>query len=134
MTGLCVDTSAYSNFRRGESRVIEQIDRGALGMAFRASSLASCMRGFAPEPGSIRTSATSPSFLRQPVVQVLAVDEEVARIYGEIVSELRTAGRPLPTNDIWIAATAVRFGATVLTFDAHYREIGRVGSIVLGGV
>ena len=40
-------------------------------------------------------------------------------------------GRPLPTNDIWIAATAVRAGASVLTFDEHFREIVRVGSLVL---
>jgi len=132
VTGICVDTSAYSNFRRGETRVVEQIDRarwlgvpsivvGELHAGFRAGSR------FDQNLGDLR------EFLRQPVVQVLAVDEQVAHIYGEIVSELRTAGRPLPTNDIWIAATAVRFGAAVLTFDAHYREIGRVGSIVLGG-
>ena len=132
MTGICVDTTAYSNFHRGETRVVEQIDRarwlgvpsivvGELHAGFRAGSR------FDQNLGDLR------EFLRQPVVQVLAVDEQVAHIYGEIVSELRTAGRPLPTNDIWIAATAVRFGAAVLTFDAHYREIGRVGSIVLGG-
>jgi predicted nucleic acid-binding protein len=45
-------------------------------------------------------------FLANPVVEVLDVDEEVSRHYADIVTDLRTAGTPIPTNDIWIAATA----------------------------
>ena len=65
------------------------------------------------------------------MVDVLSVTEDVARIYAEIFADLRRRGRPLPTNDIWVAATAARAGATVLTFDDHFREIDRVGSLVL---
>ena len=71
-------------------------------------------------------------FLDHAVVEALAVDNEVARIYGEIFVDLRHRGTPLPTNDIWIAATAVHAGATVLTFDSHFREIARVGVTLLG--
>ena len=78
-----------------------------------------------------RNVAELDEFLDHPVVEVLPVDADVAQIYGEIIVDLRRAGRPLPTNDIWIAAIAVRAGGTVLTFDEHFREIGRVGAIVL---
>jgi predicted nucleic acid-binding protein len=37
----------------------------------------------------------------------------------------------LPTNDIWIAAVCAREGATVLSYDAHFSAIGRVGSQIL---
>lgn len=60
------------------------------------------------------------------------MDEEVSRHCAEIVCDLRRAGTPLPTNDIWIAATAARSGALVLTFDRHFEKIARVGSLVLG--
>jgi tRNA(fMet)-specific endonuclease VapC len=70
-------------------------------------------------------------FLESPVVEALPVDLDVARAYGEILSALRDAGTPLPTNDVWVAATALRAGAPVLTFDGHFRTIARVGSIVL---
>ena len=59
------------------------------------------------------------------------MDENVAQIYGEIYADLRARGRPLPTNDIWTAASAVRAGATLLTFDMHFREVARVGALVL---
>jgi tRNA(fMet)-specific endonuclease VapC len=68
-----------------------------------------------------------------PTVEVVPVDQSVARIYAEIVVALRVAGRSLPTNDIWIAAAAARSGAPVLTYDAHFRAIGRIGSLVLTG-
>ena len=70
-------------------------------------------------------------FLEHAAVETLDVDSNVVRIYGEIFVELRRKGTPLPTNDIWIAATAVHAGATVLTFDAHFREIARVGVLLL---
>lgn len=71
-------------------------------------------------------------FLAHPVVEVLLVDEQVARIYGEIVVALRKAGTPLPTNDIWVAALAARAGATVMTSDTHFKSIGRIGSLIIG--
>ena len=70
-------------------------------------------------------------FLANPAVELLSVDHHVARIYAEIVADLRKAGTPIPTNDIWIAAAAARAGATILTYDAHFRSISRVGSLVL---
>ncbi|MGN6276522.1 MAG: PIN domain-containing protein [Solirubrobacterales bacterium] len=62
----------------------------------------------------------------------LPVDSETSRHYAEIVAELRRAGTPIPTNDIWIAATAARNGAAVLACAAHFERIARVGSIVVG--
>ena len=54
-----------------------------------------------------------------PSVEVLDVDDVAARIYAEIMVALRKAGTPLPTNDIWVAAVAVRDGAAVLTYDLN---------------
>jgi predicted nucleic acid-binding protein len=70
-------------------------------------------------------------FLSDPVVEELPVDREIGQIYAEIVVALRRAGKPVPSNDIWIAAAAARAGATVLTYDDHFSSIQRVGSIIL---
>jgi tRNA(fMet)-specific endonuclease VapC len=70
-------------------------------------------------------------FLAHPVVELLAVDHDVARIYGEMLADLRKAGTPIPTNDIWVAAVAARAGATIVTYDSHFRAIARVGSLIL---
>lgn len=54
---------------------------------------------------------------------VLACDEQTARHYGSVKTKLRSAGRPIPENDIWIASIAVQHGLTVVSRDAHFRSI-----------
>jgi tRNA(fMet)-specific endonuclease VapC len=70
-------------------------------------------------------------FLALPVVETLPVDRQIAETFGEIIADLRRSGRPIPTNDVWIAATCARAGATLLTWDAHFRMIPRIGAMVL---
>jgi tRNA(fMet)-specific endonuclease VapC len=78
-----------------------------------------------------RNEATLAEFLANPVVEELPVEGEVARHYAEIVIDLRRIGTPIPTNDVWIAATAASRGAVVLSCDSHFEAITRVGSVVV---
>jgi tRNA(fMet)-specific endonuclease VapC len=87
--------------------------------------------GFALGSRRRRNEAELDAFLDNPVVEVLTVDAETSRHYAEIVAELRKAGTPVRTNDIWIAATAARNGTSVLTCDEHFERITRVGSIIV---
>jgi tRNA(fMet)-specific endonuclease VapC len=54
---------------------------------------------------------------------VLPCDADTARHYGSIKNALRAKGRPLPENDLWIAALARQHGLTLATRDAHFDEI-----------
>lgn len=54
---------------------------------------------------------------------VLASDAQVAREYGLLKNELRLKGRPLPENDIWIAATARWHDLVLASRDNHFREV-----------
>jgi tRNA(fMet)-specific endonuclease VapC len=54
---------------------------------------------------------------------VLACDFDTARHYGEIRIRLRNRGRPIPDNDIWIAAVARQHDLTLATRDGHFRGI-----------
>lgn len=130
MSAYCLDTSAYSNFRRGSEEVAALLDRAGL-VGVPAVALGELRTGFLLGGRRRRNEAELDVFLENPVVQVLPVDSETSRQYAEIVAELRKAGTPIPTNDIWIAATAARNGATVLTCDGNFERIGRVGSVVI---
>ena len=130
MTRICLDASAYSNFRRGEPRVVEHLDR-ADWVGVPSVVVGELWAGFQLGSRTDENARELDEFLSHAVVEPLPVDKVVAHIYGEMFADLRRKGRPLPTNDIWIAATATRVGATVLTFDEHFREIARVGSLIL---
>ena len=58
--------------------------------------------------------------------QIIDANQETAFIYGELLTELERAGRRIPTNDIWIAATAVQFDLPLLARDGHF---GRLTSL-----
>ncbi len=69
--------------------------------------------------------------LAHPVVHTLDVDGDVAAVYAEIILGLRRKGTAIPTNDAWIAACAVRAGATLVTYDHHFEAIDLVGVVLL---
>jgi len=130
MSRYCLDTSAYSHFKRGAEGVVEILDR-AEWVGVPTVVLGELRTGFLLGRRRGRNEADLKDFLANPVVESLVVDEEVSRHYAEIVCDLRRSGSPVPTNDIWIAATAARVGALVLTYDSHFEKISRVGSLVL---
>lgn len=131
MSAYCLDTSAYSNFRRGNEELALLLDR-AESVGVPTIVLGELRTGFLLGRRQEQNESELAAFLDHPVVEVLEVDSETSRRYAEIVAELREAGTPVPTNDIWIAAVAARNGTTVLACDDHFRRIARVGSVVIG--
>ncbi len=62
--------------------------------------------------------------------RVLTVDESTARRYAEIRDELKDRGRPLPSNDLWIAALARQHNLPLLSRGEHFDwvpSLSRVG-------
>lgn len=126
----CLDTSAYSQFKRGDPQVVDLVDRAEwIGMPVIV--LGELAVGFQSGSRVAENEAELRAFLSNPTVDVLDVTADVASIYAEIVLGLKKAGTPLPANDLWIAAVAVRHGAPVLTYDAHFQKIPRTGATVL---
>ena len=56
----------------------------------------------------------------QASFEPLVIDASVAHTWASLVSALRDAGRRVPVNDSWIAATAIAHDAAVLTGDDDY--------------
>jgi tRNA(fMet)-specific endonuclease VapC len=61
--------------------------------------------------------------------ELIAPDRATAVIYGRIQSDLRRRGRPIPTNDVWIAALAIQHGYTLVTRDNHFQEVDGLNAI-----
>ena len=126
----CLDTSAYSQFKRGHEPVVELMD-GADWIGVPAIVLGELWMGFGLGDRARRNDRELQAFLANPVVEILPVDAETARLFAEIGSGLRRRGTPLPTNDIWIAATCARASAMLLTYDEHFRRIEQAASRIL---
>jgi tRNA(fMet)-specific endonuclease VapC len=57
------------------------------------------------------------------VIEVLGLGRETARCYAKIRGELKAAGKPIPSNDLWIAALSRESGLPVVTRDGHFRFV-----------
>lgn len=69
-------------------------------------------------------------FLSTPYVTLLPVTLVTSDRYGRIAAALRRKGRPIPNNDIWIAAHAMESGSELLSFDHHFEEIEGIAWIL----
>jgi predicted nucleic acid-binding protein len=62
--------------------------------------------------------------------RVLGVDQETSRHYAEMRAELKKAGHPVPSNDLWIASLARQHRLSLMSQDRHFdavRNLQRVG-------
>lgn len=62
-------------------------------------------------------------FLSQDGINTLGIDAHVSHRYAETHRALRRLGRPIPTNDLWIAALALEHSLIVYTRDAHFSKV-----------
>ena len=58
-----------------------------------------------------------------PSVRVVPIGERTAEMYAKVYQALRAQGRPIPQNDMWIAAAALEHGADIATHDEHFRLV-----------
>jgi len=119
---LVVDTSAYSAFCRGRTDVIDRME-SADELLIPATVIGELMTGFHQGTRKDSNLKLFERFLAEPGVSVAVTDRTVAQKYGLLVAGLKAAGTPIPTNDIWIAATALCANACLLTGDRHFRVI-----------
>jgi tRNA(fMet)-specific endonuclease VapC len=130
VTRYCLDTSAYSRFKLGEPAVSELID-SAFYVSLPSIAIGELLAGFRLGAHARRNTTELWDFLADPAADVLDVDVHVAERYSQIYGDLRESGTLIPTNDMWIAATASANGMAVLTFDSHFNAIPQVPSLVL---
>ncbi|MGA2133700.1 MAG: type II toxin-antitoxin system VapC family toxin [Bryobacteraceae bacterium] len=122
---LMLETSAYSAFMRGHPRV-EAAIRQAGRIVFRPIVLGELQSGFLRGAHSRRNQDQLETFLGSQRVSLSVVDRETSLRYAEILRYLQSAGIPIPTNDIWIAAGAMQYGLRVITTDGHFLRIPQI--------
>ena len=93
MSRYCLDTSAYSHFKRGDERVVGLLE-SAEWIGVPAVVLGELWMGFLGGARLERNLAELSEFLANPVVNELPVDGEVARVYAEIAVFALAAPRP----------------------------------------
>jgi len=115
-----LDTNAVIALFAGEPEVLEMIAR--------KTAVFLCV----PVVGELRYGALASARVEQNLarldefakaVAVLPCDTDSAMFYSAVKFALRKKGRPIPENDVWIAAIARQHNLSLLSRDTHFQEI-----------
>ena len=122
MTRLLLDTNIYSHALRGTPEVVAVLRKTAE-LALCAISIGELLSGFRGGRREQENRDELAQFLDSPRVELHPINEDTAEFYAAILDQLRRQGQPIPTNDIWIAASAMQHGNILYTLDAHFQKI-----------
>jgi len=122
MRPIALDTNAYAAFMRGEADAVEVIAH-AQRLIVNCTVLGELLGGFAAGSREAKNRAQLARFLESPRVEVAPITPQTADSYALVFANLRRKGRPIPTNDLWIAASALEHGAALLSNDSHFAYI-----------
>ena len=129
MRPIALDTNAYSAFKRGDERIVAVLQH-APAIIVCVTVLGELLGGFAAGQRESRNRNELSQFFNSPRVKVVSSTTATADLYALVYAALRRKGQPIPTNDLWIAASSLEHGAALLTLDAHFQSIDglRVGT------
>ena len=122
---VMLDTSAYSAYLR-ENAEVKQALQEADEIYLNPVVLGELYAGFAHGGREKKNRDILREFLVSPRVEVLVLDEETAERYTAIITYLWSNGPPIPTNDLWIAATAMQYGLKLITTDSHFQKVPQI--------
>jgi len=119
---VLIDTNIYIEFLRGDEN-INNILSSADFIAFSVISIGEILAGFRIWSDDKKYLNELDEFLYSPRLIIYDIDSETSEFYAKIYNELRIAGNPIPTNDMWIAALALQHGIKLLTNDRHFTKV-----------
>lgn len=122
MNGILLDTNAYTAFKQGLPDAVDIIQRAAQ-LALSSTVMGELLAGFAVGSREARNRAELQQFLASDRVHVLLVDGHTAAHYAAVYRSLRQKGRPVPTNDMWIAASALQHQYALFSYDGHFTAV-----------
>ncbi len=119
---ILLDSNAYSLLMRGQEQIADLV-RAADELLFSAVVVGELLYGFRRGSRFDQNAADLGSFLSSPFSTFVEVGPVTADRYSRIAAALRAIGRPIPTNDVWIAAHAMETGADLVSADHHFKHV-----------
>ena len=122
MRPIALDTNAYSAFKQGDKKTVAVLQHAPV-IIVCVTVLGELLAGFAAGQRESNNRNELTQFLNTPRVKLVPSTTSTADLYGLVYAALRRKGQPIPTNDLWIAASSLEHGAALLTLDAHFKNI-----------
>ena len=117
-----MDTNIYAAFKRNRPDIVE-LFRNLDYIGLDITVLAELYAGFRGGNKEKKNRKEIETFINSQRVHLLNHDADTSDFYAQIFYQLKKNGTPIPTNDMWIAASAMQNGLAVVTLDSHFGYI-----------
>ncbi|MFW6288416.1 MAG: type II toxin-antitoxin system VapC family toxin [Spirochaetota bacterium] len=125
---IAIDTNRYRDFVDGVPSTVA-VFRSAPRICVPFVVVAEIRAAFAVGSRGAENQRVFESFLHRPRVDVLFATMDTTRHYATLFRQLRAAGTPIPTNDLWIAALVVQHDIPLYSRDTHFDELPQLPRI-----
>jgi tRNA(fMet)-specific endonuclease VapC len=130
---VLLDTNAYSALRRGHEGVAEMV-RHSEEVLLSVVVVGELLFGFRNGSRYEENARALLDFLEDPNVRLLPITWATADLFGRMAATMRKNGKPIPTNDIWIAAHAMEVSADLISSDSHFRGVAGLSWVTFAAV
>jgi tRNA(fMet)-specific endonuclease VapC len=119
---VLIDTNVFSALMAGDGRIADELARNEA-ILLTPIVIGELYDGFLGGKRNRENRMILARFREKPRTVLVPITDSTAEWFAEIKRMLRKKGRPIPINDVWIAASCMEHGACLMSFDAHFSEI-----------
>ena len=119
MRPVLLDTNAYASFKRNEASIIEIIQHAPV-IGISPIVIGELIAGFDGGNKAKQNKMELQQFLESSRVKIYPITIDTSHFFSHVYCTLKNKGKPIPTNDMWIASQALEHGCVVCTHDKHF--------------
>lgn len=119
---VCLDTNAYAALLGGDQGIAAELARAEV-VILSPVVIGELLDGFAGGTRESENREILERFRAKPRTVSVPITAETAEWFASVKRQLRRKWRPIPINDVWIAASAMEHGARLLSLDKHFDDI-----------
>ncbi len=122
---ILIDTNIYSLAMRGDTNIVSILQR-VESIFVTPVIVGELLAGFKGGNKEKQNRIQLQQFLDSPRVVVLNIDENTSGFYSTVFHQLKKSGKPIPTNDLWIAASALQHQLALFSRDGHFEYVNNI--------
>jgi len=128
---LVLDTNIYCDYAEGLSEVVDTIAIHGQYLFIPSIVLGELNYGFMKGKKQTYNEKRLREVINRLKIEMIDVNADVARKYALIYLSLEKKGAKIPINDVWIAASCMEVGGTLITRDQHFEFVEQIEKLIL---
>lgn len=128
---LVLDTNIYSDFAEGVPETVDFMATQSKEIYLPSVVIGELSFGFMKGQRQKINEKKLKQFIDLLNVEVINVNADVARKYAIIYLFLQKKGTKIPINNVWIAASCMEVGGTLLTRNRHFDVVDQIETVIL---